>query len=255
MNKYFKLVFNKSVYFALATFFIYSWLVSWKAALLIMAAIGWHELCHLWAAKRIGLKTKGFLWIPMIGGVSFIDEKYKTYKQQIIVVLAGPLGGCLLAVVPFAAYLLTAKLWFATAAAWILWLNAANLCPFSFLDGGQLLDAVVYSINKKVGFYIRVVSTMVGTVVISYFNIILAFLIGLVGGNSIGKEWRNIKYFEAGKTFLCSDDFLNKPEKLTVKQIVIVLSVWMASFALMAGLYICLTHRLHLNIWTLFGGK
>ena len=212
-------IFNKRVFFGLLSLLFYSWLVGWAAGTLILVAIGFHELCHLWAAKKLGLKTGGFYFIPMMGGVSFVNDKYKTDWQKAQVVLAGPLLGSLITVPFYLIYLATGHLWFAAAAIWILWINAFNLLPLGLiLDGSQILDVITYSINKKFGFILRIISILIGVIVISQFNFILGLLIGWVGGRSIGKELTNNKNYKEGRVILCSDVFIHPPEKLTEDQ-------------------------------------
>ena len=75
------------------TFSIYQVLLGWKIALLLVFGIGFHEMCHLWMAKRQGIPTGGFYMIPFLGGVAMIKGRYESLWQQSLVVLAIPLGG------------------------------------------------------------------------------------------------------------------------------------------------------------------
>jgi len=38
----------------------YAMLWSWKFGLLLMIAIGFHESGHVWAMRKMGIKTRGF---------------------------------------------------------------------------------------------------------------------------------------------------------------------------------------------------
>jgi Zn-dependent protease len=246
-------IFNRRMFFGLLSLFFYSWIVGWAAGTLILVAIGYHELCHLWAAKKLGLKTDGFYFIPMMGGVSFVNDKYKTDWQKAQVVLAGPLLGSLLVIPIYLLYLFTGHLWFAAAAIWVLWVNTFNLVPLGLiLDGSQILDIITYSINKKLGFILRIVSVLVGIVVISQFNFILGLLIGWIGGTSIGKELKNNKYLKEGRASMCSDDFLHPPIKLSFKQRLIVSGVWVSAFSLMCVCYYCIKHITGMNYVSVF---
>jgi len=64
---------------AAASFAGYALLFSWKFAILIMVAIGFHEASHVRAAKWLGLKTRGWAYLPFLGGVSVIEDGYTTY--------------------------------------------------------------------------------------------------------------------------------------------------------------------------------
>ena len=59
---------------AAASFAGYAILFSWKFALLLMIAVGWHESGHVWAMKKMGIKTKGFYFIPFVGGAAVANE-------------------------------------------------------------------------------------------------------------------------------------------------------------------------------------
>jgi hypothetical protein len=246
-------IFNRRMFFGLLSLFFYSWIVGWAAGTLILIAVGYHELCHLWAAKKLGLKTGGFYFIPMMGGVSFVNDKYKTDWQKAQVVLAGPLLGSLISIPFYLIYLFAGHLWFAGAAIWILWINLLNLLPLgSVLDGGQLLDAITYSINKKFGLTMKIISVMVGTYIITGFNPILGIIVGWIGGRSIGQEFVNIKHLKSGKTFLCSGDFLHPPDKLTLKQRLITIGVWIGSFSIMCLFYYYIKHHTGMNYISVF---
>lgn len=52
------------VVFAAATFASYAYLFTWKFALMVLIAIGFHESGHVWAMKKTGMKTKGFYFLP-----------------------------------------------------------------------------------------------------------------------------------------------------------------------------------------------
>lgn len=216
----------KQLGFAVMTFAVYTWMLNWQAAVLLTVAIGFHEMSHLWAAKRLGLATKGFYFLPFLGGVSLIADRYKTYGQQAFVVLMGPVGGGALALATAVAWYITGYPILAAAAAWMCLLNLFNLLPLSFLDGGQLMGTISYSFNKTFGMVLNVLSTIIAVFVIWHFNPIIAGLIIFFGGNSILLEIKNWNAFRQGKTWLCTDDYLNPPKPLTTKELVLTIGGW-----------------------------
>jgi putative peptide zinc metalloprotease protein len=222
MNSYLK----KQISFAAFTFVIYTLLVGWQAAIMLLVGVGFHEYSHLLAAKRMGLPTKGFFLLPFVGGVALVSGEYKTFGQQAFVVLAGPVGGGLLALVTAGVYYLTGIPAFAAAAAWMCWLNLFNLLPLSFMDGGQLLGTITYSINKTLGMVLHVLSTVIAVVVLWFYNPILSGLVLLFGGGGVIIELRNWHHFRTERSYLCDERYLHPPAALSVGQIALTVAGW-----------------------------
>jgi len=229
MNSHLK----KQIGFGLFTFAIYTLLVGWQAAIMLLVGVGFHEYSHLLAAKRMGLPTKGFYLLPFIGGVALVSGKYKTFGQQAFVVLAGPVGGGVLALVTAGTYFLTGVPALAAAAAWMCWLNLFNLLPLSFMDGGQLLGTITYSINKTFGMVIRIVSTLIAVVVLWFFNPILSGLVILFGGSGVILELRNWHYYRTERTYMCDEDYLNPPTRLSRGQMALTIGGWAATASIL----------------------
>jgi len=49
-------------------------LSSFPMALAILSTIFVHESGHLWAARKIGMPTRGIYFLPGIGGVALIED-------------------------------------------------------------------------------------------------------------------------------------------------------------------------------------
>jgi Zn-dependent protease len=209
----------KQIGFAIFTFVIYTIFINWKAATLLTLAIGFHEYSHLWAAKRLDLPTRGFYLIPFMGGVSLVAGRYKSYAEQAFVVIMGPVGGGLLAAVCAGIYFYTGAqyTWLASAALWMAILNLFNLLPLSFLDGGQMMRCITHSINTTFGVMCMTASTIVGVVIMfKFFNPVLGILIILFGGSATLLELRDWKYAREGKEWMCSENWSNRPDRLSV---------------------------------------
>jgi len=216
----------KQIGFAIMTFAVYTALVNWKVALLLTVGIGFHELSHLWAAKRLGLATSGFYLVPFMGGVAFITDRYKSYGQQAFVVLMGPVGGGLLSLAAFAAWYLTGAPFLAAATYWLCFLNLFNLLPLSFMDGGQLMGTISYSLNRTVGMVLNTASTIFAIVFLWKYNPVLSGLVVFFGGGAVLNEINNWKNYRDGKTYLCDDNYLNPPAALSKKEMAITIVGW-----------------------------
>jgi Zn-dependent protease len=245
----------KQIGFGVFTFLVYAMMIppqpNWGAAAMLVVGVGFHELSHLWAAKKLGLKTRGFYLVPFMGGVAFIEGPYKRYSQQAFVVLLGPVGGGLLALATAGVYYLTGVPFLAAAATWMCYLNLFNLLPLSFMDGGQLMDTIAYSFNRTFGMVLHVISTAVAAVVLWYFNPVLAIIVTLLGGGSVFMEIRHWKAFREGKTYLCSDAYLNPPTSLSRKEMAMTALGWATTIVVLSVAMLLLKQNPMSNISTI----
>jgi Zn-dependent protease len=159
----------------------YALLYSWKFALLLMIAIGFHESGHVWAMKKMGIKTKGFYFLPFVGGAAIAEEQYKSYGQNVFIAIMGPIWGALLAYITAIGYWYTHNPLLAAAAAWMATLNLFNLLPIHPLDGGQIIRAISFSIHQKLGLVFLLVSTVLAVLLLLYLKIGLFVLFIFVG--------------------------------------------------------------------------
>jgi Zn-dependent protease len=171
-----------------ASFAGYAVLFSWKFALLLMIAVGFHESGHVWAMRRAGIKTKGFYFLPFIGGAAIAEEEYKSYGQNVFISIMGPVWGAAMAYACGGLYLLTGNPLWAAAAAWMATLNLFNLLPITPLDGGQLVRSIAFSINRGLGIAFLSVSLLLASLVLWKLKIGLFVLILVIGALELGME-------------------------------------------------------------------
>lgn len=236
-----------------STYLIYSFIFGWSIAAAFVVAIGFHEYCHLLMAHRLGMPTRGFTMLPFIGGMAYATGQYKSLWNQAKIVFAGPIGGGLLAFLTFGVYLITNSVWFSTVAFYMAILNLFNLLPLAFMDGGQLMNTITYSINRKIGLRIAMGSTIVAVLLIGWFNPILAVFVGILGLMHIKREYRNQKFMAEGKSWMCTPDFLNKPYPLNKKQIRNVSIIWIVSILTLGIFCLLLAHSPLFNLSVLLG--
>lgn len=221
---------QKQIGSVILTFVVYAFLLSWKSAILMVIGVGFHEYSHLFAARKLGLKTKGFYLMPFLGGVAFINDRYLSLRQNAIVSLAGPLGGGLLALVCAIVYWSSGVQFFGEAAVWMAILNGFNLLPLSFLDGGQVMGTITYSINRTLGFYCLAISTAIAVVLLVYLNPFLAGLIGFLGGLQVYVEYKNLTNYKQGNLSMCTESYLNPPKALSRMEMAVVIWAWLTMF-------------------------
>jgi Zn-dependent protease len=143
--KLFKVFKSAKLLLAGATLATYSFLFTWQFAVAIMWAIGVHEMGHVWAMRRTGMKTPGFYFVPLFGGAA-IGERSKTEWQDVFITAMGPSWGLLSAIPPAALFVATGEPFWAATIGFIALVNLFNLLPIYPLDGGRLTNSLVVSL-------------------------------------------------------------------------------------------------------------
>lgn len=204
------------------------------ATLVLMLSIAWHENGHLLAGARVGMKSKGFFLIPFIGGLALSNGTYKRYRDQAFVVLMGPISGGLLAIVIYGVYLVTHNKFIGEAALWMTFLNLFNLVPISFLDGGQFLETISYSINETFGLIIMSISTIIGVPLLFFISPILAMVVGVFGTLNIIAQ---IQRWKTRRTSM--GRYLEPiPHPMTWKEILISIGAYLLTGVLLLSIII-----------------
>jgi Zn-dependent protease len=101
-----------------------------------------HELGHVIAVKRLGLKADLPVFLPGFGAFVRWQGFDIGLADRAGIALAGPLAGLLAAAVCMALYVATQRPVFAALAHTGAWLNLLNLIPVWVLDGGQATHAL-----------------------------------------------------------------------------------------------------------------
>jgi membrane-associated protease RseP (regulator of RpoE activity) len=117
------------------------WFHSWSFGLGFVLMIAIHELGHMVEARRQGLRVSWPTFIPFFGAFVTIERAGLTPWRNARIALAGPLfGGVAAAVVWALAGLRNSEMLEVLANMGFL-INAFNLLPVGFLDGGQTAHA------------------------------------------------------------------------------------------------------------------
>ena len=143
--KLFKVFTSVKLLLAGATLATYSYLFTWEFALAVMWAIGVHEMGHVWAMRRTGMKTPGFYFVPLFGGAA-IGERATSEWQDVYITAMGPSWGLLSAAPPAVLYFATGETFWAAVVGFIALVNLFNLLPIYPLDGGRLANSLVLSV-------------------------------------------------------------------------------------------------------------
>jgi Zn-dependent protease len=118
------------------------WFGSWKFGLGFVLLILVHELGHVVEAKRQGLHVSLPTFIPFIGAFVTIRNAGLSPWRNALVSLAGPLAGGLAAAAVWAVGSAQNSTWLVVLANIGFLLNAFNMLPIGFLDGGTVFRSI-----------------------------------------------------------------------------------------------------------------
>jgi Zn-dependent protease len=120
----------------------YAWIFGWLFAVAIVYLIFVHEMGHLWAAKRKGVKTSKAIFLPFVGAVIGLKETPKSAADEAFLAYGGPLWGLASIVPPMVLYWVTGDAYWSLIVTLGCLLNMFNLIPFTPLDGGRIISVV-----------------------------------------------------------------------------------------------------------------
>ncbi len=117
------------------------WFHSWTFALGFVLMIFVHELGHIFEARRQGLHVSAPTFIPFFGAFVTIERAGLTPWRNALISMAGPLFGGVGAALVWAIGAARGSAMLEVLANIAFLLNAFNMIPIGFLDGGQTLHA------------------------------------------------------------------------------------------------------------------
>ena len=130
----------------LATMFVSVWVYAlfygWKFAVALVYLLFVHEMGHLMAAKKKGIKTSPAVFIPFLGALIGMKEKPKDAQTEAFVAYGGPLFGFLSFLPAIPLYYLTNNPFWGMVITVGAMLNLFNLFPVSPLDGGRIVSVL-----------------------------------------------------------------------------------------------------------------
>ncbi|WP_285769382.1 site-2 protease family protein [Peribacillus sp. SI8-4] len=161
----------------------YALVYGWKFAAALVYLIYIHEMGHLLAAKRKGIKTSSAIFITFVGALIALKEEPKNADQEAYFAFGGPLLGTLAFLPAIPLFMMTDNPFWLLVITLGAMINLFNLMPVHPLDGGRI--AGVISANLWV-------AGIIGMVVYMFFHpnpLLILFL--LLGISKWWNEFRN----------------------------------------------------------------
>jgi len=122
---------------ALASFGVYWTVWGWRFALGLIATMYVHEMGHVFALRRYGIRATAPMFVPGLGAFVRMEQYPVSPREDARVGLAGPMWGLAAAAATWVVAVATGWPSWAAVARTAAWLNLFNLLPIASLDGGR----------------------------------------------------------------------------------------------------------------------
>ena len=126
----------------LVSFGVYWTAWGWRFAAGLLATMYVHEIGHVAALKRLGIRATAPMFVPGLGAFVRMEQYPADVHEDAQVGLAGPIWGLGAALVTWAAWLATGAPFWGAITHTTAWLNLFNLLPVWQLDGGRGMRAL-----------------------------------------------------------------------------------------------------------------
>jgi Zn-dependent protease len=139
------------------------WLTALLTALLFFASILFHELAHAWVARRNAIPVVS-ITLYIFGGIAQLGGKPKTPGAEFRVAAVGPVSSLVLAAIFYGLNQgFGDRGYFGASSEWLAYINLIlalfNLLPGYPLDGGRILESIVWGVTRKQETGVRVAGT------------------------------------------------------------------------------------------------
>jgi Zn-dependent protease len=162
-------------------------------AVILLGVIAFHEGGHYIAMKAVGYRNLHVFFVPGLGGLATGEKEDASAAQKVLVYLAGPVPGIALAtagLIAIPAEISMEYPWLHQLLTVTLYLNLINLLPVTPLDGGRVMEVLLFMRWPR----LRVVFTAVSAAVLIAVGVLFGergmLLIGVLVGLTLPSKWR-----------------------------------------------------------------
>jgi Zn-dependent protease len=139
----------------------------WRPIAMVVGVLLFHELGHLAAMRLFGYRNLRVFFVPFFGAAVTGKNYNVPGWKKAVVSLMGPLPGIIVGAILGVAAVIYQSPVLVGAASLLLAVKAFNLLPIMPLDGGRLMEAVLFSRHPVLDTAFRVVTA--GLLIFSWF--------------------------------------------------------------------------------------
>ncbi|HEY0030209.1 MAG TPA: site-2 protease family protein [Bacteroidia bacterium] len=162
---------------------VFYFVLDWEiiSILILTVVLLIHELGHYLAMRQFKYTDLGIFFVPLVGAFASGSKENASQKQQVIVLLAGPLPGIVIGLVLYYFGLKYDNAIVLKACNIFIVLNLFNLLPVMPLDGGRLVKSMFFENNQIISKIFLIISiaalTLYAFGTASYFLLIIPFFL------------------------------------------------------------------------------
>jgi tetratricopeptide (TPR) repeat protein/Zn-dependent protease len=161
---------NKRVWLLGSSFFLFllasaSRFQSIQLPLFILVLL-FHELGHVLAMVAFGYRDTTMLFVPWLGALATGKKENASLAEKVWLSLAGPLPGLILGI-GLAIVFPNDTSWLKDARVMLISLNIFNLLPIYPLDGGQVVESLIFSRRP----YLGIIFQSIGVLILGVFGL------------------------------------------------------------------------------------
>lgn len=146
---------------AIAFFVTGAWAWSPKFVVLLFPILLIHELGHFAAMKLFGYQDIRFFFVPLLGAAVAGRSESGSAAQKITVCLAGPMPGIAIAITLWFSGLTESNETASAIVVMLLAINGFNLLPILPLDGGWLIQTLLFARRPWLEFIFRCLTILI----------------------------------------------------------------------------------------------
>ncbi|MCU4158363.1 site-2 protease family protein [Carboxylicivirga sp. A043] len=165
--------------FIAAFYLIFKWDITY--ILVLAGVIFIHEIGHFLAMRIFKYNDLGIFFVPLIGAFATGQKDTISQRQNVIILLAGPLPGVIIGVILYYFGLRDSSEFLIRTSNIFIFLNLFNLIPVMPLDGGRVIKSMFFEnnelINKIFIFLSIAVLTIYSLYSQSYFLLVIPFFL------------------------------------------------------------------------------
>jgi Zn-dependent protease len=128
--------------------------------LIIIVVLLVHEAGHFIGMRQFGYRNVQMFFIPFFGAAVAGQSQNVSASKKAIVSLLGPVPGVLLGIILLFVYAFTRTPICLKFAMMLVIINSFNLLPFFPLDGGRVLHDVLFSRNRYIELFFKILAAL-----------------------------------------------------------------------------------------------
>lgn len=153
----------------------YGLTLGWVFGAILVGVLFVHEMGHVVAARRVGIKVSAPYFIPFMGALILANREDLKGEKHSYMAAGGPFFGTVLAALCMAAYWVTGSQhkWILAAAAVGAVLNLFNMLPVRPLDGGRFFDNALPRVGRGFSLGLMILGLVMKDAVLCFIALVM----------------------------------------------------------------------------------